>query len=115
VIDHAAVDHDRRNAEGASAVTRAGIGGCGSPSSRSPDRNRGTDVQNGSYLASLAVILAEPEPCLRAHCTVCANVHLVPKTGYIRWNWLNQTKRLTARMDSKHAGFALTYEKQEGT
>ena len=27
VIDHDAVDHDRRNAEGASAETRAGIGG----------------------------------------------------------------------------------------
>ena len=39
-------------------------------------------------------------------------VHLlsisVPKTGYIRWNGLKQAKRLTARVDSKHAGLALT-------
>ena len=115
MIDHAAVDHDCRNAEGASAVTEPVSAVVVHHPRDLRIGNRGTDVQNGSYLASLAVILAEPEPCLRAHCTVCANVHLVPKTGYIRWNWLNQTKRLTARMDSKHAGFALTYEKQEGT
>jgi hypothetical protein len=35
-------------------------------------------------------------------------VHFVPKTGYIRWNGLEQAKRLTARVDSKHAGLALT-------
>ena len=35
-------------------------------------------------------------------------VHLVPKIGYIRWNWLKQAKRLTVRQDSKHAGLALT-------
>jgi len=35
-------------------------------------------------------------------------VHFVPKTGYIRWNGLKQAKRLTARVDSKHAGLALT-------
>jgi len=39
-------------------------------------------------------------------------VHLLsisrPKTGYIRWNGLKQAKRLTARIDSKHAGLALT-------
>jgi len=27
-------------------------------------------------------------------------VHLVPKIGYIRWNWLKQAKRLTVRQDS---------------
>ena len=35
-------------------------------------------------------------------------VHFVPKTGYIRWKGLKQAKRLTARIDSKHAGLALT-------
>jgi hypothetical protein len=35
-------------------------------------------------------------------------VHFVPKIGYIRWNGLKQAKRLTARIDSKHAGLALT-------
>jgi hypothetical protein len=35
-------------------------------------------------------------------------VHFVPETGYIRWNGLKQAKRLTARIDSKHAGLALT-------
>jgi hypothetical protein len=39
-------------------------------------------------------------------------VHLLsnfaPKTGYIWWNGLKQAKRLTARIDSKHAGLALT-------
>jgi hypothetical protein len=35
-------------------------------------------------------------------------VHFPPKTGYIRWNGLKQAKRLTARIDSKHAGLALT-------
>ena len=35
-------------------------------------------------------------------------VHFIPKTGYIRWNGLKQAKRLTARVDSKHAGLALT-------
>ena len=35
-------------------------------------------------------------------------LHFVPKTGYIRWNGLKRAKRLTARMDSKHAGLALT-------
>ena len=35
-------------------------------------------------------------------------VHFVPKTGYIRWNGLKQAKRLTAGIDSKHAGLALT-------
>ncbi len=35
-------------------------------------------------------------------------VHFGPKTGYIRWNGLKQAKRLTARIDSKHAGLALT-------
>ena len=35
-------------------------------------------------------------------------VHFVPKTGYIRWNGLQQAKRLTAREDGKHAGLALT-------
>ena len=32
----------------------------------------------------------------------------VPKIGYIRWKGLKQAKRLTARIDSKHAGLALT-------
>jgi hypothetical protein len=35
-------------------------------------------------------------------------VHFRPKSGYIRWNGLKQPKRLTARIDSKHAGLALT-------
>jgi hypothetical protein len=35
-------------------------------------------------------------------------VHFAPKIGYIRWNGLKQAKRLTARIDSKHAGLALT-------
>jgi hypothetical protein len=35
-------------------------------------------------------------------------VHFLPKTGYIRWNALKQAKRLTARLDSKHAGLAQT-------
>jgi hypothetical protein len=35
-------------------------------------------------------------------------VHFVPKTDFIRWNGLKQAKRLTARVDSKHAGLALT-------
>jgi hypothetical protein len=35
-------------------------------------------------------------------------VHFVPETGYIRWNGLKQAKRLTVRIDSKHAGLALT-------
>ena len=35
-------------------------------------------------------------------------VHFRPKTGYIRWNGLKQAKRLTARVDSKHAALALT-------
>jgi hypothetical protein len=35
-------------------------------------------------------------------------VHFVPETGYIRWNGLKQAKRLTARVDSRHAGLALT-------
>ena len=35
-------------------------------------------------------------------------VHFVPKTRYIRWNGLKQAKRLTASVDSKHAGLALT-------
>jgi hypothetical protein len=28
--------------------------------------------------------------------------------GYIRWNGLKQAKRLTVRIDSKHAGLPLT-------
>ena len=35
-------------------------------------------------------------------------VHFVPKTRYIRWNGLKQAKWLTARIDSEHAGLALT-------
>jgi hypothetical protein len=35
-------------------------------------------------------------------------VHFVPETGYTRWNGLKQAERLTARVDSKHAGLALT-------
>jgi hypothetical protein len=35
-------------------------------------------------------------------------VHFVPKAGYIRWNGLKQARRLTARINSKHAGLALT-------
>ena len=35
-------------------------------------------------------------------------VHLTLKNGYIRWNGLKQAKRLTASVDSKHAGLALT-------
>ena len=40
--------------------------------------------------------------------TVHFTVHFRPETGYIRWNGLKQAKRLTARVDSKHAGLALT-------
>ena len=35
-------------------------------------------------------------------------VHFMPQNGYIRWNGLKQAKRLTASVDSKHAGLALT-------
>jgi len=35
-------------------------------------------------------------------------VHFLPKIGYIQRNGLKQAKRLTARVDSKHAGLALT-------
>jgi len=35
-------------------------------------------------------------------------VHFLPETGYIRWKGLKQAKRLTVRIDSKHAGLALT-------
>ena len=35
-------------------------------------------------------------------------VHFIPKTGYIRWKGLKQATRWTVRIDSKHAGLALT-------
>jgi hypothetical protein len=35
-------------------------------------------------------------------------VQLEPTIGYIRWSGLKQAKRLTARVDSKHAGLAPT-------
>lgn len=40
--------------------------------------------------------------------TVQFTVHLAPKSGSIRWNGWKQAKRWTVRMDSKHAGLALT-------
>jgi hypothetical protein len=39
---------------------------------------------------------------------VWLTVHFIPKTGSIRWNGWKQAKRWTVRMDSKHAGLALT-------
>jgi hypothetical protein len=40
--------------------------------------------------------------------TVWLTVHLTAKNGYIPWTGLTQAKWLTVRVDSKHAGLALT-------